>query len=400
MSNNITVTVDSSQENIEVLLSTSVDNGLPSGGNTGDVLVKLSNSSYDTGWSTVVNTDLSFIAGAGDGTVASSTGDDAIIPAATETEAGLFLPEEKTKLAEIVTDGSETDQHIHDDRYYTEDEIDAVIGDKLNKSGDTLSTTDGTGFIGLPSQSSSVATPASGVRIFANTSGNLSWVGQDGFSRSVAGTLSANRIYAVPNEAGTFALTNDGQVINGIAHFIRATKPTVRVDGSSLVVRDRWYNTTDGTAWFWSGLFWLSEKRSISSQTYTFSSSSTQDPILFPNFSYNYLAASVDFVGHISGTVSNPSSNYWTITVSKRNASAVQSFAVPIVLSTQGFSYTNGDTIRRTQSIDEVLFVSSTVNLGNSSISAARGLYISVAKIGTPPNITGGIAFSYHLIAP
>lgn len=49
-------------------------------------------------------------------------------------------------------------------------------------------------------------------------------------------------------------------IINGVAHFVQDTKPTVRlIDGvsSPLVVRDKWYKTDDGTEWFWNGTYWL-----------------------------------------------------------------------------------------------------------------------------------------------
>jgi hypothetical protein len=54
-------------------------------------------------------TNLSYTAAAGNGTVTSDTGSDATIPAATVTNAGLFLPAEKTKLTNIETLADVTD---------------------------------------------------------------------------------------------------------------------------------------------------------------------------------------------------------------------------------------------------------------------------------------------------
>jgi Cu/Ag efflux protein CusF len=71
----ITATITDNEENIQVTITT--------GGGGG-------------------KTNLSYIASPADGIVVSSTGTDATIPAATELNAGLFLPTEKTKLAGIV----------------------------------------------------------------------------------------------------------------------------------------------------------------------------------------------------------------------------------------------------------------------------------------------------------
>ena len=53
------------------------------------------------------------------------------------------------------------------------------------------------------------------------------------------------------------SVSSDGQIINSVAHFVRSTTPTVRVDGSALVVGDRWFNPTTGQQGFWNGTLWL-----------------------------------------------------------------------------------------------------------------------------------------------
>ena len=50
----------------------------------------------------------------------------------------------------------------------------------------------------------------------------------------------------------------NGTIINGVANFYTAIKPTTRIDGSALQLRDRWYNIFDGASWFWNGTYWLS----------------------------------------------------------------------------------------------------------------------------------------------
>jgi hypothetical protein len=64
-------------------------------------------------------------------------------------------------------------------------------------------------------------------------------------------------ISLLTNDAGYLSAIPNGAIINGIAHFNQDSKPTTRIDGSALVVRDKWYRTTDGTDWFWNGTYWV-----------------------------------------------------------------------------------------------------------------------------------------------
>ena len=72
----------------------------------------------------------------------------------------------------------------------------------------------------------------------------------------------------IPGSSITDAAFN-GQVINGVAHFVSPTAPTSRINAAgqnigALVVGDRWYKPTDngitGTAgnWIWTGSDWAS----------------------------------------------------------------------------------------------------------------------------------------------
>ena len=51
--------------------------------------------------------------------------------------------------------------------------------------------------------------------------------------------------------------TTEG-VIEGVAYFVRDTKPTERnaENPTPLVVGDRWHKTDDDTKWFWNGTYW------------------------------------------------------------------------------------------------------------------------------------------------
>lgn len=70
----------------------------------------------------------------------------------------------------------------------------------FNVAGDTLTGTAGAGFAGLPSQSSNPSSPSSGLRLFADSSGRFSWRrASDGFIRTWDATLTANRVYTLPD---------------------------------------------------------------------------------------------------------------------------------------------------------------------------------------------------------
>lgn len=78
--------------------------------------------------------------------------------------------------------------------------------------GGTITGTSGNGFVGLIPQSSAPSSPGSGVRVYADASGNLSWRGTaDVFTRGIDGVLTANRVYTAPNGSGTWALLEIAQ---------------------------------------------------------------------------------------------------------------------------------------------------------------------------------------------
>jgi hypothetical protein len=67
--------------------------------------------------------------------------------------------------------------------------------------------TAGAGYYGAIPQSSNPSTPASGFRLFADSTGKLTWIGTNGFTRTFDGTANtANQTYSLPNVSGTVAL--------------------------------------------------------------------------------------------------------------------------------------------------------------------------------------------------
>lgn len=85
----------------------------------------------------------------------------------------------------------------------------------------TLASTNATGFLGLRSQATgTVATPSTGVNVFANASGQFGWVNSLGFTRSFGNpSATSNLTFTLPSSSGTLALTDVAQTYsaNGVA---------------------------------------------------------------------------------------------------------------------------------------------------------------------------------------
>ena len=78
------------------------------------------------------------------------------------------------------------------------------------KSGDTLTGTAGSGYFGAIKQSAKPSAPTDGYRMYADASGRLSWIGESGYIRTFDGTANtADRVYTLPDTAGTIALTGE-----------------------------------------------------------------------------------------------------------------------------------------------------------------------------------------------
>lgn len=103
----------------------------------------------------------------------------------------------------------------------------------------------------------------------------------------------------------------NGAIINGVANFCQSTKPTIRIDGSALVARDRWYNTSDGSNWFWNGTYWLSEQKIFYSQL---TSNVSTDFNFTPRYWY-YPTSGGIFLNRLEfyGQVSRPFTQGWSL---------------------------------------------------------------------------------------
>lgn len=105
----------------------------------------------------------------------------------------------------------------------------AIAGTKISPSwGSQNTTTTGTetaasfntngtagaGFVQFTNQASAPSTPTSAVRLYADSSNRFSWIGTNGFTRTFDGTANtANRVYVLPDAAGTIKLQTTSQTI-------------------------------------------------------------------------------------------------------------------------------------------------------------------------------------------
>ena len=80
------------------------------------------------------------------------------------------------------------------------------------------------------------------------------------------GTQPWGSITETPTTLAGYGITDaafNGQIINGVAHFVQNTAPTSRINAAgqnigALVAGDKWYKTDDSTEWFWNGTYWVS----------------------------------------------------------------------------------------------------------------------------------------------
>jgi len=85
-----------------------------------------------------------------------------------------------------------------------------------SSTSENITGTGGAGFIGYAVQSAAPAAPAGGFRQYADATGKFSWIRQsDGFARSFDATLTANRVYTLPDASITFARTDAAQTFTG-----------------------------------------------------------------------------------------------------------------------------------------------------------------------------------------
>lgn len=149
-------------------------------------------------------------------------------------------------------------------------------------TGGTLTGAAGAGFLGLPSQSSTPSTPASGFRIYSSAAyqNSISTIGQDGYTRTfITNGITTNRTWQFPDVSGTVGLLERSQTFTGNNTFqlsgtggagfnitgtgkfaINAPVMTEaqRDALTSLSAGGEIYNSTKNRKNYWNGSAWVS----------------------------------------------------------------------------------------------------------------------------------------------
>ena len=335
--------------------------------------------------------NLAYTASPTQGTVTSDTGTDAIIPAADGTNAGLFLPAEKTKLAGIA-EGAEVNVNA---------DWNASSGDAQILNKPTLGTAAAT-------NSTDYATAAQGAK--ADTAVQPAAIGSTvlAFDSNLQSFVNAFTLPTTDGTAGQSLVTNGAGVISfatpailadpvyigGVAYFNRSTKPTERSAGLPLVIGDRWYKTDDGTEWFWNGTYWLGLSPIIRSGYGSLSYSgdfsgffTTNDIIMSPRRSSAYVLF-LESADYLVKVTTADSLNYWDVkwrNVVFDTVSAGGSFYGSTFPSDPGFTV-NSPTDTYNKQVINVLFSHATLPVVS--------VQPSVIKTGSPSNIF----MSYNMI--
>ena len=326
--------------------------------------------------------NLAYTASPTQGTVTSDTGTDAIIPAADGTNAGLFLPAEKTKLAGIA-EGAEVNVNA---------DWNASSGDAQILNKPTLGTAAAT-------NSTDYATAAQGAK--ADTAVQPAAIGSTvlAFDSNLQSFINAFTMPTTDGTAGQSLVTNGAGVISfatpailadpvyigGVAYFNRSTKPTERSAGVALVAGDRWYNTSNGIWWFWNGTYWLSNQlfvvqgavvSLIGSNNYM---DSRGEAIVFSDFNSIFVErAQVVWV-----YTSYSASNYWQFQVNIVTGTFT-TLVMPTYTTTSGAgSYELAVNTAYTFTSDYPL-----------------GIRLWAVKVGSPGSATFAEGYRYRLISP
>lgn len=73
----------------------------------------------------------------------------------------------------------------------------------------TITGEAGAGFAEFLAQSGAPSTPSGATRLYADASYRPSWIQPDGYTRTLSSTLTASRVYTLPDAAGTFILNTN-----------------------------------------------------------------------------------------------------------------------------------------------------------------------------------------------
>lgn len=181
-----------------------------------------------------------------------------------------------------------------------------------------INGTGGLGFWELIPQSSPPAAPASGLREYADATGRKSWIrASDGFTRTWDATLTANRVYTLPDATGTIALLNQANTWSSANTF----NGTVTISGASLSLS----GDISAAAWTTSGIRYANAAATLTDTT----SSGTVATAYTDLFGGNTIAASsaTTFTNYYTSYFKNPTAGT-NVTLTNKFAIGTDSLSV------------------------------------------------------------------------
>lgn len=255
---------------------------LPVGGTTGQSLQKNSNTNYDVKWGgNVTSVGLSLPA---DFTVTGS-------PVTTSGTLTATLANTPTGTGGLVRQTSPA---------LTTPALGVASTTSLAVTG-----TAGAGFVEYPTESSAPSAPASGFREYADSTGRHSWIKTtDGFTRTIDGVLTGNRVYTLPDTSGTvLTTTNAGGIItkffNALGSDVALNNASNYFDGPSVA------QGTSGI-WFASGTVTVTDPTGASG---LIDVKLWDGTTVIASTAVTTFAGAITYTISVSGVITNPAGN-------------------------------------------------------------------------------------------
>lgn len=148
------------------------------------------------------------------------------------------------------------------------------------------------------------------------------------YATAAQGTKADNSVQLTGDQtvAGTKTFTSplilpNNSRINGVEHFYQATKPLTRVDGSPLVIGDRWYKINDGTERFWNGTYWEGQTFLLANSATSFNGTGSYKFTPFPQRTEFVLLKTAIYTGYFN--TAQTLTNYFKLAIGSSRGSFV-----------------------------------------------------------------------------
>lgn len=150
-----------------------------------------------------------------------------------------------------------------------------ILAGAITPDSVSISGAGGAGFVGFSAQASAPSAPASGIRVYADSSGRFSWRrGSDGFTRTFDSTLTANRVITIPDADTKVPVISQTLTFSGPTAARTITLP----DANFTVARTDAANTFSGTQTFAGGAIYVGSAAGTAPYFFAFSGNSDTTP--------------------------------------------------------------------------------------------------------------------------